>query len=45
MLCFSCIVQRANEFRELVSGEKVWLAWHEAQQDGFSIVADRVERS
>lgn len=42
---FSCIVQRANEFLELVPGEDVRLTWHEAQQDEFSIVADRVERS
>ena len=42
---FSCIVQKANEFLELVPGENVRLAWHEAQQDEFSIVADRVERS
>ena len=42
---FSCIVQRANEFLELVTGEDVRLTWYEAQQDEFSIVADRVERS
>jgi cold shock CspA family protein len=41
---FSCIVQRANEFLELVPGEDVILTWHEAQQDEFSLVADRVER-
>ncbi|WP_458779952.1 cold-shock protein [Arthrobacter sp. D3-16] len=41
---FSCIVQRANEFLELVPGEDVMLTWHEAQQDEFSLVADRVER-
>jgi cold shock CspA family protein len=42
---FSSIVQRANEFLELVPGEDVMLSWHEAQQDEFSVVADRVERS
>jgi cold shock CspA family protein len=42
---FSCIVQRENEFLELVPGEKVRLAWHKAQQDEFTIVADYVERS
>ncbi|MEV5052302.1 cold-shock protein [Arthrobacter sp. LAR12-1-1.1] len=42
---FSCIIQRTNEFLELVPGEAVRLTWHEAQQDEFSIVADRVERS
>ena len=41
---FSCIVQRGHEFLELVPGEQVKLTWHEAMQDGFSIVADRVER-
>lgn len=42
---FSCIVPRGHEFRELVPGERVMLTWHEAQQDEFSIVADRVQRS
>ncbi|MGX9900977.1 hypothetical protein ACW0JT_16040 [Arthrobacter sp. SA17] len=42
---FSCIVQRENEYLELVPGERVMLTWHEAQQDEFSIVADRIERS
>ncbi|MEV8133487.1 cold shock domain-containing protein [Pseudarthrobacter oxydans] len=42
---FSCIIQKTNEFLELVPGEAVRLTWHEAQQDEFSIVADRVERS
>lgn len=41
---FSCIVQKASEFLELFPGEDVMLAWHEAQQDEFSLVADRVER-
>ncbi|QCO98680.1 cold-shock protein [Arthrobacter sp. 24S4-2] len=41
---FSCTVQTAKEFLELVPGEDVMLTWHEAQQDEFSIVADRVER-
>ncbi|GAA1257325.1 hypothetical protein GCM10009589_05930 [Arthrobacter pascens] len=41
---FSCVVPRANEFLELVPGEHVMLTWHEAQQDEFSLVADRVER-
>jgi hypothetical protein len=26
-------------------GDQVLVSWHEAQQDDFSIVADRVERS
>lgn len=42
---FSCIVQRGHEYLELVPGERVMLTWHEAQQDEFSIVADRIERS
>jgi cold shock CspA family protein len=42
---FSCIVQKANEFLEVVPGEEVLVAWHEAQQDEFTIVADRVERA
>ena len=42
---FSSIVQRENEFLELVPGEDVIVSWHEAQQDEFSLVADRVERS
>lgn len=44
---FSCIVQRGNEFLELVPGEHVmltWHTWHYAQQDGFAAVADRIER-
>lgn len=41
---FSCIVQREQEFLELIPGEQVRLSWHEAQQDEFSMVADRVER-
>ena len=42
---FSCIVPRGHEFLELVPGEHVMLTWHEARQDEFSIVADRIERS
>ena len=48
VLCFahfSCIAQHGQECLELVPGEHVRLIWHEAQQDGFSAVADRVERA
>jgi hypothetical protein len=37
--------EAGSEFLELVPGERVMVTWHEAQQDEFSIVADRVERS
>ncbi|MFJ4027550.1 cold-shock protein [Paenarthrobacter sp. NPDC089989] len=42
---FSCIAQQNQEFLELLPGEHVRLTWHQAQQDDFSAVADRVERS
>jgi cold shock CspA family protein len=41
---FSSIVQRENEFLELTPGEEVSVEWHEAEQDEFHAVADRVER-
>lgn len=41
---FSSIVQRAHEFLELLPGEQVSVEWHEAEQDEFHAVADRVER-
>ena len=42
---FSAILQSEHEFLELMPGEEVELEWHEAEQDGFHAVADRVERN